>query len=58
MTHELFEKAKEAEPVAIVTEASNMTGATVSNEVEGEAKLDKIATQVTESFWRSSALRY
>lgn len=54
----MFDKAKEAEPVAIVTEASNMTGATVSNEVEGEAKLDKIATQVTESFWRSSALRY
>jgi mRNA degradation ribonuclease J1/J2 len=32
--------------VAIVTEATNMTGATVSNEVEVEAKLDKIASQV------------
>ncbi len=46
MTHEFVEKAKEAEPVAIVTEATNMTGATVSNEVEVEAKLDKIASQV------------
>ena len=46
MTHEFVEKAKEAEPVAVVTEATNMTGATVSNEVEVEAKLDKIASQV------------
>jgi ribonuclease J len=46
MTYEFVEKAKEAEPVAIVTEATNMTGATVSNEVEVEAKLDKIASQV------------
>jgi ribonuclease J len=40
------EKAKEAEPMAIMTEATNMTGATTSNEVEVEAKLDKIASQV------------
>jgi ribonuclease J len=46
MTHEFVEAASEAEPVAVVTEATNMTGATVSNEVEGEAKLDKIAAQV------------
>ncbi len=46
MTHEFVEKAKETEPVAIVTEATNMTGATVSNEVEVEAKLDKITSQV------------
>jgi ribonuclease J len=46
MTHEFAEKAQEAEPVAVVTEATNMTGATVSNEVEVEAKLDKIASQV------------
>lgn len=46
MTHEFVEAAREAEPVAIVTEATNMTGATVSNEVEVEAKLDKIAAQV------------
>ena len=46
MTHEFVEAAREAEPVAIVTEATNMTGATVSNEVEVEAKLDKIASRV------------
>jgi ribonuclease J len=46
MTHEFVEKAREADPVAVVTEATNMTGATVSNEVEVEAKLDKIASQV------------
>jgi len=46
MTHEFVEKAREAEPVAIVTEATNMVGATVSNEVEVEAKLDKITAQV------------
>ena len=41
-----MDKAHESEPVAIVTEATNMTGATVSNEVEVEAKLNKIAAQV------------
>jgi ribonuclease J len=46
MTQEFVEKAKEAEPTAIVTEATNMTGATVSNEVEVETKLDKITSQV------------
>ncbi len=46
MTHEFMEKAKEAEPDAIVTETTNMIGATVSNEVEAETKLDKIASQV------------
>jgi len=46
MTHEFVEKAREAEPVAVVSEATNMTGATVSNEVEVESKLDKIAGQV------------
>jgi ribonuclease J len=46
MTREFVEKAQEAEPVAVVTEATNMTGATVSNEVEVETKLDKIASQV------------
>jgi len=42
----LWRKLKEAEPVAIVTEATNITGATVSNEVEVEEKLDKLASQV------------
>jgi len=46
MTDEFVEKAQDSEPVAVVTEATNMTGATVSNEVEVEAKLDKIASQV------------
>ena len=46
MTQEFVEKAREAEPVAVVTEATNMIGATVSNEVEVQAKLDKIASQV------------
>ncbi len=46
MTQEFVEKAAESKPMAIVTEATNMTGATVSNEVEVEAKLDKITKQV------------
>ncbi len=46
MTHEFVEKARESEPIGVVTEATNMTGATVSNEVEVEAKLDKIVSQV------------
>jgi ribonuclease J len=45
MTHEFIEKASELKPIAVVTEATNMTGATVSSEVEVEAKLDKIASQ-------------
>jgi ribonuclease J len=46
MTHEFVEKAHEADPLAVVTEATNMTGATVSNEIEVEAKLNKIMAQV------------
>ncbi len=46
MTQEFLEKAREAEPVAVVTEATNMTAASVSNETEVEAKLDRIASQV------------
>ena len=46
MTQEFIEKAKESKPVAIVTEATNMTGATVSNEAEVEGKLEKIVSQV------------
>ena len=45
MTHEFTEKARKADPIAVVTEATNMTGATVSNENEVEAKLDKIVSQ-------------
>lgn len=46
MTHDFVQRAKEAEPAAVVTEGTNMVGATVSNEVEVEAKLDKIVSQV------------
>ena len=46
MTHEFVEKAHEADPLAVVTEATNMTGATVSNEIEVEAKLNQIMAHV------------
>jgi len=45
MTSDFVEKAKEAEPVAVVTEATNMTGASVSSEVEVEDKLNSIVGQ-------------
>ncbi len=45
MTREFVEKAKQAQPVAIVTEATNMTGATVSSEAEVEDKLNRIVKQ-------------
>jgi ribonuclease J len=45
MTRDFVENAKKAQPVAIVTEATNMTGATVSSEAEVEGKLDKIVAQ-------------
>ncbi len=45
MTREFVEKAKAAEPVAVVTEATNMTGATVSSETEVEGKLNHIVAQ-------------
>ncbi|MGC8998310.1 MAG: MBL fold metallo-hydrolase [Candidatus Bathyarchaeia archaeon] len=45
MTREFVEKAEEAEPVAVITEATNMTGATVSSEVEVERKLNQIVEQ-------------
>lgn len=46
MTREFVEKAKNAEPVAVVTEATNMTGASVSNETEVESKLNSIVSCV------------
>jgi ribonuclease J len=46
MTHEFIEKASQADPIAIVTEATNMTGATVSSEAEVEGKLERIVGQV------------
>ena len=45
MTRDFVEKAKNAEPVAVVTEATNMTGASVSSEVEVESKLNSIVGQ-------------
>jgi ribonuclease J len=42
MTRDFVENARKAEPTAIVTEATNMTGATVSSEPEVESKLDSV----------------
>ncbi|MEM2081379.1 MAG: MBL fold metallo-hydrolase [Candidatus Bathyarchaeia archaeon] len=42
LTRDFVEQAAKAEPVAVVTEATNMTGATVSSEAEVESKLDSI----------------
>ena len=38
MTFDFVEKAKEAEPVAVITEATNMTEASVSSDAEVEGK--------------------
>jgi ribonuclease J len=45
MTHDFVEKAREAEPLAVITEATNMTGASISSESEVENKLNSIVTQ-------------
>lgn len=45
MTNDFIEKARDAEPSAVVTEATNMTGASVSSEAEVENKLDSIVKQ-------------
>jgi ribonuclease J len=45
MTRDFVEKARSVKPAAIVTEATNMTGATVSNEAEVEGKLDNIVSR-------------
>jgi len=42
MTREFVAKAKTSEPVAVVTEATNLTGASISSEKEVESKLDSI----------------
>ncbi len=44
MTWDFVEKAKAAEPVAVVTEATNMTGASVSSEAEVQGKLNSIVS--------------
>lgn len=47
MTSDFVGKAKEAEPVAVVTEATNMTGASISSEGEVKNKLDSIIGQTS-----------
>jgi ribonuclease J len=45
MTRDFVEEAKNAKPAAIITEATNMTGASVSSEAEVESKLNSIIAQ-------------
>lgn len=45
MTDEFVEKAKESDPIAVVSEATNMTGASLSSEGEVESKLNAIVQE-------------
>ena len=45
MTDDFVEKAQKADVTAIITEATNMTGASISSEQEVEGKLDAIVGQ-------------
>ncbi|MDQ1279918.1 MAG: ribonuclease [Thermoproteota archaeon] len=45
MTEEFIEKAKEASPLAVITESTNMTGAEISSEPEVRKKVDKVVKQ-------------
>jgi ribonuclease J len=45
MTRDFVETAKNAKPAAIITEATNMTDATISSEAEVEGKLDSIVAR-------------
>ncbi|MGB9741360.1 MAG: MBL fold metallo-hydrolase [Candidatus Bathyarchaeia archaeon] len=47
MTRDFVKKAKDVEPVALITEATNMTGASVSSEAEVEGKLNTIVEQAS-----------
>jgi len=47
MTSDFVEKAKEAKPAAVITEATNMTGASVSSEEEVNKKLNDIVKQAS-----------
>ena len=47
MTSDFVEKGKEADPVAVVTEATNMTGASISSEGEVKNKLNRIVGQTS-----------
>jgi ribonuclease J len=44
MTRDFVENARDSEPAAVITEATNMTGATVSSETEVENKLHSIVS--------------
>lgn len=45
MTRDFVDKAREAEPVAVITEATNMTGASISSEKDVENKLNSIVSE-------------
>jgi len=45
MTSEFVKRARDAEPLAVVTEATNMTGASVSSENDVKNKLNKIVAE-------------
>jgi mRNA degradation ribonuclease J1/J2 len=45
MTRGFVDKAREAEPVAVITEATNMTGASISSEKDVENKLNSIVSE-------------
>ncbi|MGB9713541.1 MAG: MBL fold metallo-hydrolase [Candidatus Bathyarchaeales archaeon] len=45
MTRDFVEKAKEVEPLAVITEATNMTGASVSSEADVEDKLNRVVAE-------------
>jgi ribonuclease J len=45
MTRDFVEKAKEADPLAVITEATNMIGASVSSEAEVEDKLNRVVAE-------------
>jgi ribonuclease J len=47
MTSEFVEKAGESKPLAVVTEATNMTGASVSSENEVENKLNSVVGEAS-----------
>ena len=43
--NEAVEKAKEAKPLAVITESTNMTGAEISSEPEVRGKVDRVVKQ-------------
>jgi ribonuclease J len=45
MTQDFIDASQAAQPIAVVTEATNMTGASVSNEVEVQNKLESIISR-------------